>query len=144
MGLRENIDTWAESHRNWMTSAINECGHHAMHFSKTRNVCVACSAESGYVSLSEALELAYPTAEKTEDELLADVYMPTGELRYYGFFGGGPASPRQKSFLRALLERHKGNPYAEAIRACLNRQRVAEQGIQVCDVSPAIRFLKNL
>lgn len=142
--LQQNVTEWAERHRHWLATAIRECGHHEMHFSKTRNICVACSAESGYVSLSEALELAYPTAVKTEDDLLADVYMPNGELMGFGFFGGGPASPRQKGFLRSLLNRHKGNPHAEAIRVHLNQCRESEQGVQVCDVSPAIRFLKNL
>lgn len=76
--------------------------------------------------------------------LLHKVYMPTGSLGYYGFNGGGPASVRQKNYLRALLRQHAGNPTAEAIRVYLNTLREdPEERINVCDVVPAIEWLKR-
>ncbi|ARX81491.1 hypothetical protein SMD44_00889 [Streptomyces alboflavus] len=77
--------------------------------------------------------------------LLDKVYMPHGSLLHFGFFGGGPASDRQKNYLRALLLKHAGDPTAEAIRAYLNERREdSEATISVSDVSPAISYLKSL
>lgn len=77
--------------------------------------------------------------------LLNKVYMPQGSLLHFGFNGGGPASDRQKNYLRALLRQHAGDPTAEAIRAYVNELREdPEATISVSDVSPAIRYLKSL
>ena len=76
------------------------------------------------------------------DPLLTKVYMPGGALGHYGFNGGGPASQRQKEYVRALLRRHAGDPTAEAIRAYLNARRMdPEATITVSDVAPAIEWL---
>ncbi|MET9480989.1 hypothetical protein [Streptomyces sp. NPDC006638] len=77
--------------------------------------------------------------------LLNKVYMPNGSLQYFGFFGGGPASERQKAYLRVLLQQHAGEPTVEAIREFLNALREnPESRIEVCHVSPAISYLKRL
>lgn len=77
--------------------------------------------------------------------LLDKVYMPHGSLLHFGFWGGGPASDRQKSYLRSLLRKHAGDPTAEAIRGYLNALREdSEAVISVSDVSPAISYLKSL
>jgi hypothetical protein len=77
--------------------------------------------------------------------LLTKVYMPNGALHYFGFFGGGPASDKQKNYLRSLLRKHAGDPTAEAIRAYMNELREnPEAVISVSDVSPAISYLKSL
>ena len=77
--------------------------------------------------------------------LLTKVYMPNGALHHFGFFGGGPASDKQKNYLRALLRQHAGDPTAEAIRAYMNELRDDQEAvISVSDVAPAIRYLKNL
>lgn len=77
--------------------------------------------------------------------LLVKVYMPNGALHYFGFFGGGPASDKQKNYLRALLRQHAGDPTVEAIRAYMNELRDDQEAvISVSDVAPAIRYLKNL
>ena len=77
--------------------------------------------------------------------LLTKVYMPNGSLQGFGFFGGGPASDKQKNYLRALLRQHAGDPTAEAIRAYMNELRDDQEAvISVSDVAPAIRYLKNL
>lgn len=77
--------------------------------------------------------------------LLTKVYMPNGSLHYFGFNGGGPASDKQKNYLRALLRQHAGDPTAEAIRAYMNELRDDQEAvISVSDVAPAIRYLKNL
>lgn len=74
--------------------------------------------------------------------LLDKVYMPHGSLLEFGFNGGGPASDRQKNYLRDLLAKHAGDPTAEAIRDYLNALRNdPEMTIKVCDVSPAISYL---
>ena len=77
--------------------------------------------------------------------LLDKVYMPRGSLLYFGFNGGGPASARQKNYLRTLLRQHAGDPTAEAIRAYMNALRGDHEAvISVSDVSPAISYLKSL
>jgi hypothetical protein len=77
--------------------------------------------------------------------LLTKVYMPNGCLHYFGFNGGGPASDKQKNYLRSLLRKHAGDPTVEAIRAYMNELRDNQEAvISVSDVSPAIRYLKNL
>lgn len=142
--IEQNINEWTEGHRHWLATAIRECGHHAMYFNKSRGFCVCCRAESGFVSLEAALELAFPEEQKAEEDLLVEVYAPKGQVGHYGFFGGGPATQRQSAYLRYLLSRYKGNPHVEAIRAHLNRCRESENGIRVADVTPAIAFLKSL
>ncbi|MER7922125.1 hypothetical protein ABTY96_03140 [Streptomyces sp. NPDC096057] len=77
--------------------------------------------------------------------LLNKVYMPRGSLLEFGFNGGGPATDRQKTYLRALLAKHVGDPTVEAIRDYMNALRDdPEMTIKVCDVSPAISYLKSL
>lgn len=77
--------------------------------------------------------------------LLHKVYMPTGSLGYYGFNGGGPASEKQKNYLRSLLRKHAGDPTAEAIRETMNEIRADDEAIiTVSDVAPAIEYLKRL
>lgn len=81
----------------------------------------------------------------SDNPLLDKVYMPRGSLLYFGFNGGGPASSSQKNYLRSLLQRHAGDPTAEAIRDYLNERREdPETVISVSDVSPAISYLKSL
>lgn len=58
--IAENISEWASAHREWMRTAIRDCGHHEMYFHKGRNECISCTSESKYLSLEEALEEAYP------------------------------------------------------------------------------------
>lgn len=80
----------------------------------------------------------------SNNPLLDKVYMPNGSLVGYGFNGGGPASDRQKNYLRSLLRKHAGDPTAEAIRDYLNERRQdSEQPITVSDVRPAIEWLKR-
>lgn len=80
-----------------------------------------------------------------DNPLLTKVYLPNGSLQSFGFFGGGPASTKQKNYLRALLRQHAGDPTAEAIRAYVNELREdPEAVISVSDVAPAIKYLKKL
>ncbi|KOT51134.1 MULTISPECIES: hypothetical protein [Streptomyces] len=77
--------------------------------------------------------------------LLNKVYMPCGSLLYFGFNGGGPASDRQKNYLRTLLLEHAGDPTAEAIRTYMNALREDHESvISVSHVLPAINYLKCL
>lgn len=140
--IQANIDDWSADHRRWLKEAVRECGHHEMYFGHGR--CVCCSRESSYVSLEEALSAAYPAVAKTDKELLDEVYMPHGEVQWFGFFGGGPATQKQKSYVRYLLSLHKGNAHAEAVRSYLNMRAADEQGVQVADARPAIVFLGKL
>lgn len=80
-----------------------------------------------------------------DSPLLDKVYKPNGVCLYFGFFGGGPATDKQKNYLRVLLRQHAGDPTAEAIRDYMNEIR-EEPGayITVSDVSPAIKYLKTL
>lgn len=85
------------------------------------------------------------TVSAIDNPLLTQVYMPNGELFYFGFNGGGPASTARKNLVRSLLRQHAGRPAAEAIRAYLNERREnPEATITRSDVEPAIRFLKAL
>lgn len=142
--IQANINDWAEGHRRWLKEGIRECGHHEMYFHKGRNLCIVCKREAdrGYVSLEEALELAY--ADSDDEALLTKVYLPNGSLGHYGFNGGGPASDKQKHFVRVLLSKHRGNPTVEAIRRHLNKAARSEHGVQVADVSPAISWMKTI
>lgn len=80
-----------------------------------------------------------------KNPLLDKVYMPHGSLLDFGFNGGGPASEKQKNYLRSLLRKHTGDPTAEAIRDFLNALREdPEAFISFSDVSPAISYLKSL
>jgi hypothetical protein len=80
-----------------------------------------------------------------KNPLLDKVYMPHGSLLHFGFFGGGPASDKQKNYLRSLLRKHAGDPTAEAIRDFMNALREdPEATISVSDVSPAISYLRTL
>ncbi|MGP3940471.1 hypothetical protein [Streptomyces sp. 6N106] len=89
--------------------------------------------------------MADEVREAGRNPLLDKVYMPNGSLIDYGFFGGGPASERQKNYLRALLRKHAGDPTAEAIRAFLNALRTDPEFeyITVADVAPAIEWLRR-
>ncbi|MFD8226902.1 hypothetical protein ACFV16_22325 [Streptomyces massasporeus] len=81
----------------------------------------------------------------SQNPLLDKVYMPHGSLLDFGFNGGGPASDRQKNYLRSLLRKHAGDPTAEAIRDLMNALREdPEFRIEVKDVSPAISYLRSL
>jgi hypothetical protein len=81
----------------------------------------------------------------SRNPLLDKVYMPRGSLLYFGFNGGGPASDRQKNYLRTLLRKHAGDPTTEAIRDLMNALREdPEFVISVSDVSPAISYLRSL
>jgi hypothetical protein len=142
--IQANINDWTDSHRRWLKEGIRECGHHEMYFHKGRNVCIVCKREAdrGYVSLEEALALAY--ADSDDDKILAKVYMPNGSLVGYGFNGGGPASDRQKHAVRVLLAKHAGNPTVEAIRRYLNKRARSGETVTVSDVSPAISWMRTL
>lgn len=142
--IAENISEWAAGHREWMRTAIRECGHHEMYFHKTHKVCLPCKREAdrGYVSLEDALALAY--AESDDDALLTKVYMPNGALVGYGFNGGGPATDRQKFYVRSLLNKHQGDATVEAIRRHLNKVARSGETIKVSDVSPAISWMRLL
>ena len=67
-----------------------------------------------------------------------------GELPYFGFFGGGPASDKAKKYLRVLLAKHAGRREAELIRWMLNDVRNSGAVISRLDVNPAITILKAL
>ena len=67
-----------------------------------------------------------------------------GELPYFGFNGGGPASDKSKNFVRVLLKRHAGRREAELIRWMLNDQRENGNTIERGDILPAIKILKAL
>lgn len=142
--IAENISEWAEGHRRWLKEGVRECGHHEMYFHKTHGVCLPCKREAdrGYVSLEDALALAY--AESDDDAILAKVYMPNGSLVGYGFNGGGPASDKQKHFVRVLLSKHAGNETVEAVRRYLNRRAKSGETITVSDISPAISWMRTL
>lgn len=79
------------------------------------------------------------------EPILQKVYMPNGSLLEYGFFGGGPASEKQKNYLRSLLRKHAGDPTAEAIRKEMNKLRLDPEygSITRSDVCPAIEWLKS-
>lgn len=64
--------------------------------------------------------------------------------RYYGFNNGGPATEKQKNFLRSLLSKHAGTETAEAIRDYFNCRRMTHDPISFGNVSDAIQALKNL
>jgi hypothetical protein len=64
--------------------------------------------------------------------------------RYYGFNNGGPATERQKNFLRSLLRKHAGTETAEAVRNYFNCRRMTEDPISFGNVSDAIQALKSL
>lgn len=142
--LQENVTEWASGYREWTRTAIRECGHHTM-YRNSANECVICPQETarGYVSLAEALELAYRASD--DDSLLAPVYTPSGSLLYFGFNGGGPATDRQKHAIRVVLSKHAGNPTVEAVRRYLNRiARDPEAHVTVSDVSPVLSWARTL
>lgn len=144
MNLEANVTEWAAGHRNWLRTAIRECGHHAM-YRTASDECVICPQEAarGYVSLAEALELAYTEAD--DAALLAPVYLPRGSVLYFGFNGGGPASDRQKHAVRVLLTKHAGHPVIEAARRYLNGvARDPEAIVTVSDVSPVLSWGRTL
>lgn len=64
--------------------------------------------------------------------------------RYYGFNNGGPATDKQKNFLRSLLRKHAGTETAEAIRNYFNCRRMTHDPISFGNVSDAIQALKNI
>ena len=142
--IQENISEWAAAHREWMANGIRECGHHEMYFHKTHNVCLPCKRESdrGYVNLEDALALAY--AESDDDALLVKVYCPNGSLVCFGFNGGGPASDRQKFYVRSLMAKNAGDATVEAIRRRLNQVARSGETVTVSDVSPAISWMRTL
>ncbi|MDX5569799.1 hypothetical protein PYK79_49925 [Streptomyces sp. ID05-04B] len=74
-----------------------------------------------------------------DNPLLTKVYMPNGSLQHFGFFGGGPASDKQKNYLRALLRQHAGDPTTEAIRTYMNELRENPEG----PVTAATRTRRN-
>lgn len=142
--IQENISEWAAAHREWMANGIRECGHHEMYFHKTHGVCLPCKREAdrGYVSLEDALALAY--AESDDAAILTKVYVPKGQLIGFGFNGGGPASDTQKHYVRVLLAKHAGNVTVEAIRRHLNKVARSGETVTVSDVSPAISWMRTL
>lgn len=96
-----------------------------------------------------APEEATPVADLTDEELHAEVtalWAGTngGQLPYFGFFGGGPASVKSKNYLRALLKRHADTREAQVIRRVLNECRESGETISKSDVLPAIKVLKAL
>ncbi|MFI5687878.1 hypothetical protein [Streptomyces sp. NPDC051636] len=64
--------------------------------------------------------------------------------RYYGFNNGGPATEKQKNYLRSLLRKHAGTETAEAIRNYLNCRRLIHEPIGFGTVSDSIQALKNI
>lgn len=67
-----------------------------------------------------------------------------GQVPYFGFFGGGPASDESKRYLRHLLTVNRGRREAELIRWMLNRQITDGETISRLDVLPALKILKAL
>lgn len=64
--------------------------------------------------------------------------------RWYGFNCGGPATDKQKHYLRALLKQHAGTETAEAIRNYFNCRRMTHDPISFGEVSESIAALKKL
>ena len=90
-------------------------------------------------------DVADMTADEKYDELCRMwLGCNNGTLPYFGFNGGGPASPEAKRFLRSLLTEHAGRREAELIRGSLNESRANGEAITRTDVLPAIRILKAL
>ncbi|WP_030248279.1 hypothetical protein [Streptomyces sp. NRRL S-455] len=62
----------------------------------------------------------------------------------YGPNRGGPATDRQKAYLRSLLAQHAGSETAEAIRNYFNCCRLVRRPISFGDVAEAIEALRSL
>lgn len=72
MTLDQKVNEFVADHRNWMATAVRECGHHEMYTRRSTGECVICTLESGFVSLDEALELAFPVAAKKATIKISD------------------------------------------------------------------------
>jgi hypothetical protein len=80
-----------------------------------------------------------------DSPLLEKVYVVNGAVGYFGFNGGGPASAKQKSYLRSLIQKHAGDPTVEAIRDYMNELREDDPArLTRSEVVPAIGYLKSL
>lgn len=64
--FENRVTEFVQDHRNWMATAIQECGHHEMFTRRSTGECVTCTLESGFVSVEEALALAYPKSDTEE------------------------------------------------------------------------------
>ncbi len=64
--------------------------------------------------------------------------------RWYGFNCGGPATDKQKNYLRALLRQHADTELAEAIRNYFNCRRMTHDPISFGEVTESIQALKKL
>lgn len=78
MTVEQNVNEWAAGHSNWMANAIQSCGHHEMYTRRSTGECVSCTLESGFVSLDEALELAFPAETPTVTEYSVKIWYRSG------------------------------------------------------------------
>jgi hypothetical protein len=148
--LQDRVTEWAQEHRRWMTQML-ACGHHVSHYSQRRGECVSCAAapaapttnlnqDSAAYDCDDVFGDDRHEQEDTDEELLRPVYMPNGEVGYFGFNGGGRATDAQKAKVRSLLNENAGHPTVEAIRRRMNELRESGERIEKCDVIPVLRW----
>jgi hypothetical protein len=73
-----------------------------------------------------------------------DWYRNGEMLPYFGFFGGGPATDKAKSYARALLARHAGKADAEVMRWYLNELRRMGETIDRATVHAVLTVLTRM